>query len=216
MRSPREDTDNIIVAVTLKSLAPGMLLNPGEGKLLDWLFDSRIKCKSGIGRRSHDVASERLLKDGQGKIYLPSRYVLASLVNAGRQVQHTGNAMLSTERDSLVPGIFDLLDSELVLTDHDGSEAKWAPTKFPCWVESRERRDDLVVRPRVKRWQMTVRVRLSTREIAESKARQLFEIAGRFSGLGAFRVGQNRRSRFGRFVVSGWEHTQVPLALDAA
>lgn len=211
---PKEGQE-VTCAVTLKSLAPGMLLNPRQGKLLEHLFYGS-RAPSNIGRCSAAVAEERLLVNDEGKLCLPSRYMLAALINAGRQVPYTRSALLTTERDSWVPGLLDLLDSELVLIDHDGSEVKWAPTKLECWLDSREHCQALAVRPRLKRWQMTVRVRWNSGWLAEAKVRQLFELAGRFVGLGDFRVGQNRRSRFGRFVVAGWEHVQVPLSLDAA
>ena len=212
----RHEGEDLTCAVTLKSLSPGMLLNPGQGNLLEHLFYGRPP-KSGVGQSSMDVARERLLLNNRGEIIVPTRYVMATLINAGKQVPYARKAMLTTERDTWVSGLLDLLDSELALTDHDGSEVKWAPTKFPCWTESRQKHNDLVVRPRIKRWQLTVGVRFNQSMIGEEKVKKLFELAGLYVGLGDFRVGQNRRSRFGRFVVSGWESASGgPLALDAA
>ena len=192
-----------------------MLLNPGQDELLDHLFYGK-PAKTGIGRRSSETAKERLLVNGDGKLYMPSRYVLAALVNAGKQVQHKGKMPLSTEQSSLVPGLLDLVETELVLTDHDGSEAKWHPTKFRCWTNSRAHHESLVVRPQFRRWRTVVRVQFNRGEIHEDKVRQLFELAGRSVGLGDFRVGQNARSRFGRFVVESWESAKASLELDAA
>jgi len=61
----------------------------------------------------------------------------------------------------------------------------------------------LLYRPRFDKWGFGGRVLYDDTRIAEEQVRQLFDNAGTFDGLGAYRIGVG--GPFGKFVVTEWK-----------
>lgn len=203
------------VACLLGGRTP-LLLNPVSRKMLEGI---RAKQK---GARLPDLSFEdeaagKVLADQQGRAFLPSDYLLSSLVEAGRSVPYQGKSKLSTAESSVVPALITFESESLPLLKADGSPLM-ATGEHPDWETDVRRGTNpnggemvCVVRPRFNEWYIPVVFEVDAEglpaPVGEDTVRQLYRIAGRKVGLGDFRP--DCRGQFGQFIIVQWHAEQV-------
>ena len=197
-----------------------MLQNPMTDETLDELI------YGSAGRRKPkatdvsiaDIAKKRLCLGPNGEFGIPANYLFAALVDAGRHVIYDKKTKMSTRESSLIPSLLSIVP-ELVNEVGDGfiqfkdQKAKWIADK---------RRGVLAAngaavaggRPKFPTWAFDVTVEVNLDQIAIEKVKEVFNAAGRYSGLGDFRP--SKRGPFGRFNVADFVELEQVVGEKAA
>ncbi len=186
------------VTVVLKNLTP-LLQNRVTPEQLIAIRDKIKPAKGAPKPTPREECEKKVYVTPKGKWYIPAKMLWACLVGAGQHMRLDGKRQISTAKSSMLAQFLRLKDQAMEL-DTPGWEVDIQQGRNPNGGE-------LVVlcRPRFDIWRMTVNVTIDTREIAEEKMRELFDIAGMRCGLGDFRA--NRKGTFGQFIVESWERT---------
>lgn len=185
------------VLITVKGITPLLLNRVGPEELLK--IRDKIKEPKGAPRKTpREECEGKVYKDAKGQPYIPANMLWACLVAAGQHVRLDGKRQMSTAKSTLLPQFLTIEDTAMTL-DTPGWEVDIQQGRNPNGGE-------LVVlcRPRFDVWSFNVKVQIDTREIAEEKIRELFDLSGKRCGLGDFRP--NRKGIYGQFVVGCWEH----------
>ncbi len=149
------------------------------------------------------LAEKKLCLGPNGEFGIPANYLFASLVEAGRHVIYDKRTKLSTATSSLIPALLAIVP-ELVDEKGDGfipftdQDAKWIVDRRRG-VLAANKAAVAVVRPKFKVWAFKVTVEIDLDQVAIEKIMDLFNTAGRLTGLGDFRP--SKRGQFGRFKV---------------
>ncbi len=210
--------------VSVVGISP-MLQNPMTDDTLETLIrgsKGRAKPKN-PDVKIEDIAKDKLCLSESGKFGIPSNYLFACLVDAGRQVIFEKKSKISTRDSSLLPAFLTINASE-----QDNAGNGFIPFKDQNvqWIADK-RRGVLksgpgggvavgIVRPKFMQWAFDVEIEVDLDQINLDKVRDLFVAAGRYSGLGDFRP--SRKGPFGRFVTGKFVElgaVQFPMA-DAA
>jgi hypothetical protein len=191
--------------LTLRSKSP-ILMNPMTDETLDELFAGAGARKGKRGDLTQEqVAEKKVIRcPDSNQIGIPMEYLMAALVNAGRQVKFDGKRNLSTATSSLVPGLISLGEMFYPFKNQTPPEGQ-----AHLWIIDK-RRGVLqangvavaIIRPKVMEWEIDVSVDFDETELNEAKVRDLFDKAGQFIGLGDFRPAC--KGPFGRFTVKEW------------
>jgi hypothetical protein len=136
---------------------------------------------------------------------IPQECLFAALVHAGRFVKFDGKRNISNAEMSMVPGF--LLIQEEFLAFKDQSPDSWVVDKRRV-VNPATGGAMCAIRPCFPHWEADVTVEIDhSGGIKLEQVRQLFETAGRESGLGDHR----KKGSFGRFTVTNWKVTEKEL-----
>lgn len=191
-----------------------MLQNPMTDETLDELIygsaGRRKPPKTDVSIK--DIAQKRLCLGPNGEFGVPANYLFAALVDAGRHVVFDKKTKLSTRESSLVPSLLSIV-SPLVNEAGDGfipfkdQKAGWIADKRRG-VLAANGAAVAVVRPKFPTWAFDVTVEVNLDLVAIEKVQELFNAAGRYSGLGDFRP--SKKGPFGRFNVADF------VAMEAA
>lgn len=164
------------------------------------------------------LAKKKLCLGPNGEFGIPANYLFASLVDSGRHVIYDKRVKLSTRDSSLVPALLAIIP-DLVDAKGDGfiafkdQDAKWIVDRRRG-VLAANKAAVAVVRPKFTTWAFDVTVEIDMDQVAIEKIKDLFNCAGRLSGLGDFRP--SKRGQFGRFkVVDFAEMAQKSIAQAA-
>ena len=197
-----------------------MLQNPMTDEVLDDLI-------YGAGRRKpperdvslEDLAKKKLCLGPNGEFGVPANYLFAALVDAGRHVIYDKRTKLSTAKSSLIPALLAIVPD---LIDDKGDGFIPFSDQKAGWKADRRRgvlaannAAVAIVRPKFMTWAFDVTVEVDLDQVAIEKIQDLFNVAGRLSGLGDFRP--SKRGQFGRFKVLNFVEleAQVPVAKAA-
>ena len=196
-----------------------MLQNPMTDAVLDELtFGS-------AGRRKpvqkdvtiEDLAKQKMCLGPNEEFGIPANYLFAALVDAGRHVIFDKKTKLSTRESSLVPSVISIVP-DLIDAKGDGfipftnqSEIKWIADRRRG-VLTANGAAVAIIRPKFPTWAFDVTVEVNHDLVAVEKVQELFNAAGRYSGLGDFRP--SKRGPFGRFSVK--DFIEVEQELKAA
>ncbi len=173
----------------------GMLMYAGGERIA---FNQKRAPNVKDTRPPREQASDGLYigtEEYQGKIVLPSPNLLACIVNAGRFVKQ-GRRQLSTQRESILAGPMELLESESLLIPQEWEIFTAVPVNA---LGSRSVR----YMPYFPHWALDISVRLDCRWVELRLFREVVDVAGTLIGLGPMRP--ERKRCFGRFCVTRWE-----------
>lgn len=159
-------------------------------KLEDW-----EKQRGAIIERD-DVAKEDAVRaefhcyrNGNGKCYIPSEQIRASLINAGGYVKaKVGNANKSMK--NIVAAMFFINPEHIEMPDYDAIDKRTAVNKN---IKARI----VTVRPKWTTWEAEFTLEVDNDTITDQTIKNLFEYSGRYCGIGSFRPTNN--GMFGRF-----------------
>lgn len=133
---------------------------------------------------------DKLYKDGQGKIYIPSTYLRGALVDAGKyiKVQGKGKATYSKLIGSTVSISPDCITIK---------PQAWIPFTVTA-VNPMTRGRMSVTRPKFDSWSLDFEIN-TTDDIPEDKMAAILEEAGKFVGIGDWRP--QKKGMYGKFIV---------------
>ena len=177
-----------------------IMMDPMTDEVLDSLATGvRVQIQKDLSHA--DVARKKIYRengDKDGRIGLPTEMLFATLVAAGRKVSYRGKTNISTAETSMLPGLLTINEDFLPFPIPDGAtEPKWTVDKRRGRLENGTA--VCLRRPKFADWGFEVTIDFDDKEISEGKVRELFNIAGRFCGLGSFRP--SCKGPFGRFAV---------------
>ena len=211
--SPKTKSSGIsIITMTLVSRQP-MLQNALTEAALDSLPGGsgkmeQPKVKEMTYPQRADLVRYRGPNDGFG---VPAECLFAALVHAGRFVKFEAKRNVSNAEMSMVPGFLTIEQEFLAFKNQ----------KPDSWTVDKRRAVNpatggamCVIRPRFPKWELDVIVEINHQGgIKLEQVRQLFETAGRESGLGDHR----KKGSFGRFSIAKWQVTEKDIDVaDAA
>lgn len=192
-----------VITMTLVSRQP-MLQNALTEAALDNLPGGSGKIEQPKVKEmdSKDRANLVRYRGPNDEFGVPAECLFAALVNAGRFVKFEGKRNISSAEMSMVPGFLTIEQEFLAFKNQ----------KPDSWVVDKRRAVNpatggamCVVRPRFPNWEVDVTVEVNhAGGIKLEQVRQLFETAGRESGLGDHR----KKGSFGRFRVTKWVATE--------
>lgn len=151
------------------------------------------------------IASAKLYVDTEGRLVMPSENLFACLREAGRYVILEGKKKVSTADSTVLPAVITLQELVFPLMDPDSPDnaATWRPDVRRGQLDSGGKKVAVgLVRPRFEKWSFVCTIEVDTEELDITKARSLFDIAGKRVGLCSFRPQCN--GPFGRFAVKEW------------
>ena len=198
--------------VSCTGISP-MLQNPMTDDILDTLLHGKAGRSKAPERDTsvEKIAEQRLCKGPNGELGIPSNYLFASLVEAGRQVIFDKKTKMSTRESSLVPAFLSIIEEESGMLSEfipfSDQSVKWTADKRKGVLKSGAGGGVAVciVRPKFNIWAFDVVVEVDLDQVNLEKVIDLFNKAGMFAGLGDFRP--SKRGPFGRFKVR--EFTQL-------
>lgn len=198
------------------SVAP-MLQNPMTDEVLNELLGGKSARKAIVTDITVDErAKKKLCLGPNGEFGFPTNYLFAALIDAGRHVQYEGKSKVSTRETSLMPAFLSIVP-DVVNDEGDGfipfldQSVKWVADKRRG-VLAANKAAVAIVRPKFPTWAFEVTIEIDVEQISVDKVKQLFDIAGRQSGIGDFRP--SKRGPFGRFAVT--QFVEVEQAVKQA
>jgi hypothetical protein len=207
-----DDNKTKRIEVLIESISP-MLMNPATEEVLSQLPGAGAGYKKGKemkDRTREEIAESRVIRgpgpDGKLVPGIPAEYLYACLIEAGRMVQYDGKAKVSTVDKTLVFAFLSIEQSFFPFEGHDGTYA----IDVRRGVNKTTKGAQAIVRPRFDQWKfrVTLEVDESDSNLTASKAKELFNKAGKLIGLADFRP--TCRGPFGRFRIAEWK--ELPMA----
>ena len=147
------------------------------------------KVRKGVAHKMQP--EDKLYKDGNGKIYIPSTYIRGALVEAGKSVKVQGKGKATYSK----------LIGSTVSINPDGmiiSPQTWIPYTITA-VNPMTRGRMSVTRPKFDSWGIDFEI-IATDDIPEDKLATILEEAGKFVGIGDWRP--QKKGMFGKFIVT--------------
>jgi len=195
-------------SLTLKGSPPGVLFHRMSTEALLKLRDKTgKKSKSAAPLSLEEEAEQCIHRDASGRAVIPTKMLMAALMNAGVFIRLDQKRQLSTKDSSLLPGLLHIDDTEfLLLKPGSGDESTWGYASWRYTVEQGRNPNGgeavCIVRPLFELWAITFDVTLDTDELAEDTFRRLFDLAGSRVGIGDWRPA--RKGVYGQFRVTRW------------
>lgn len=176
-----------------------MLMNPMTDETLDSLITGNRK-PIVKDRPMSDVASERIYRDENGQMGIPTINLISALKGAGRAIKN-GKKAISTATTTTMFSFLEFPDEFIPFDDLDEKgEIPWRVDKRRGVMKNGAAQVAVgIIRPKFDKWSFTVKVRLNEKLIREETLKALFVEAGTNMGLGDFRPSKN--GPFGRFEV---------------
>lgn len=208
MATVNENGKTKTISVLVRGISP-MLMNPATEEVLAQLPGAGAGYKQGKSmkdRTREEIAESRVIRNkADGKVGIPAEYLYACIVEAGRLVAYDGKKKVSTADTTLVFSFLSIRESFFPFEGHDGKYE----IDVRRGVNKTTKGAQAIVRPRFNEWQFRVTVEIdeSDANLTASKAREIFNKAGKMIGLADFRP--TCRGPFGRFEVAAWD--ELPM-----
>jgi hypothetical protein len=147
-----------------------------------------------------DVASERIYRDENGRMGVPTINLISAVRSAGRAVK-IGKKAVSTAGTTTMFSFLEFPDEFLPFDNLDEKgEIPWEVDKRRGVMKNGPSQVAVgIIRPKFKTWSFTVKVRFNEKIVREETVKAMFAEAGTNQGLCDFRPSKN--GPFGRFEV---------------
>lgn len=197
----------MLIDVTINSLTP-LMFDKFHNALLEGKT-GMVSTNKGAEAPPLEQARAKLYTDDKGNPYLPSTYLLGSIINAGRFIK-VGKRQLSTRDETIVTSFLSLIGTEYSIKSKSG----WRVDARGI-VNQVTKARVMCYRPIFDDWAITFAIDLDVSEAKPSIARELVDRAGKAVGLGVMRP--SRKGPYGQFKVVRWvEHAQEEPMRQAA
>ncbi len=205
------------IHATAKSLSPGLLFDPMTERILLGIKSPEHRLPKDTVTPLAEICEAKVPRTADGKYGVPTQYLFSCLMGGGRHVLSgiVPKQKISTADSSLLPAII----SSMAVKDGDPDDDVLA---FATCSEIRPTmmagRNDagkatVIERPRFTHWTLDLVVEADTTDVHPDRIKEVFEKAGRFVGLGAWRPAC--KGRFGRFVITDWQVEAIEAAIAA-
>lgn len=186
------------ITIQCRSLS-SMLMNPMTDETLDGLITG-IRKPIVKDRPMTDVASERIYRDENGRMGIPTINLISALKSAGRAIKN-GKKAISTATTTTMFSFLEFTDEFIPFDDLDEKgEIPWKMDKRRGVMKNGAAQVAVgIIRPKFDKWGFTVKVKLNEKLLREETLKAMFVEAGTNAGLCDFRPSKN--GPFGRFEV---------------
>ncbi len=186
------------ITIKCRSLS-SMLMNPMTDETLDSLITG-IRKPIVKDRPMTDVASERIYRDENGRMGIPTINLISALKSAGRAIKN-GKKAISTATTTTMFSFLEFTDEFIRFDDLDEKgEIPWKMDKRRGVMKNGAAQVAVgIIRPKFDKWSFTVKVKFNEKLLNEATLKALFVEAGTNAGLCDFRPSKN--GPFGRFEV---------------
>lgn len=182
-----------------------ILMNPMTDETLNSLITG-IRKPIVKDRPMEDVASERIYRDEQGRMGIPTINLISALKSAGRAIKN-GKKAISTATTTTMFSFLEFTDEFIPFDNLDEKgEITWKVDKRRGVMKNGASQVAVgIIRPKFDKWGFTVKVKLNEKLLREETLKALFVEAGTNAGLCDFRPSKN--GPFGRFEVVEFKTT---------
>lgn len=185
----------MLIDVTITGVSP---------LILDRFYNALLEGKQpgttnkGVELTPLEQARKRLyLYEGTENPYLPSTYLLAAIIDAGRFIK-IGKRQLSTRDGTIVTSFLSLVGTCYPIVSKDG----WRVDARGI-VNQLTKARVMAYRPIFDDWQISFTIDLDESEGKPATCRELVDRAGKAVGIGVMRP--SRKGPYGQFKVTSWE-----------
>jgi len=178
--------------ITIKGITPLLMNRPSA------LIGDISKEKTQKEETSKEQAEKKLYINDDKKLYQPSTHIKGALVEAGKDQKVVGKGKSTYSK--IVGYAVEIEPYEII-----HKIQKWEVHSVLS-VNPSTRGRNLLHRPILKEWELTFNVNFDDEQIPASILKDIFERAGRFSGLGDWRP--NKKGTFGKFQVILWKEAK--------
>jgi hypothetical protein len=177
--------------VTIEGTTP-LLFN----RFIQASIESQTKKRSGAVAQSD--AENKLYKDGNGKICVPSTWVYGCLVESAKNFKIQGKMKATYSK---LVGSTIKVNPEMAIV----SPQSWIPYTISA-VNPMTRGRMMVTRPRMDAWKLTFRIEFNEDDIPIEVVKNIIDYAGNYVGIGDWRPA--KKGQFGKFLVSKFEEAE--------
>jgi hypothetical protein len=178
--------------VTIEGTSPLLMNRPNQLDIADKSKDVKRE-----NRTAKDIASEKLYIDSEGKIYLPSTWFRGSIVEAGKKKKRGGTGSAKSNFSGIVGSSVEINPFEIVI-----AKPNWKVFSILA-VNPTTRGKNVLHRPQFDKWEVDFEVVFDEDQIEPSVLKEIFDIAGKFVGVGDWRPA--KKGSFGKFQVTSWK-----------
>jgi hypothetical protein len=175
--------------ITIKGITPLLMNRPSL------MIGDISKDKKAFEDNPKGQAELKIYKNGQGKLYQPSTHLYGSLINAGKQKKVVGKGKATYSK--IVGYAVQVNPYEI-----EHKIQKWEVFSILA-VNPNTKGRNLLHRPMLKEWELSFQVDFDETEIDPRIMHELFEVAGRISGIGDWRP--SMKGFYGKFEVTNWK-----------
>ncbi len=184
-----------IYNVTITGITPLLMNRPSQLEISDKSKDVKRETKTPEG-----IAEGKLYADSEGKIYLPSTWFRGALVEAGKQKKMGGKGSSKATYSKAVGSSVSIEPFEIVM-----KKSNWEVFSILA-VNPTTHGRNILHRPQFKKWEADMQVQFEEEQIEPSVLKEIFDIAGKFVGVGDWRPA--KKGMFGKFQVTSWKEAK--------
>jgi len=181
-----------IYTLTIKGITPLLMNRPSQLEISDKSKDVKREV-----RTSKEIAENKLYKDSNGKIYMPSTWFRGALVEAGKQKKMGGKGSSKATYSKAIGSSVSVEPFEIVL-----KKQVWDVFTILA-VNPTTKGRNLLHRPIFKSWEADMKVVFEEEQIEPEVLKEIFDIAGKIVGVGDWRPA--KKGMFGKFQVISWK-----------
>jgi len=153
------------------------------------------KVKKRVGSTKEILVEDKLYKDGEGNICIPSTWVYGSLVEAGKafKIQGKGKSTYSKLIGSSV-----MINPEMSIV----KPQDWDNYTISA-VNPMTRGRIMVTRPRLNKWEVVFKIDFDEDDLPIEVLKNIVDYAGQYTGIGDWRPA--KKGQFGKFIVTSFK-----------
>lgn len=191
------DLSHQVFTIRIKGVTPLMHHKMPDDQLLKLLNPKTAITDIGDENRTpRDIADKHAYKNGDGTYYIPSEYIMKSLLHVSSDYKQTRG---KRSYKSLICGLFNPIEQEVQLVDEKDNAIK------DFEVDIRKATNFMkgaiaTCRPRFDEWEAEFSARINTKFINSSLVKNMLDDAGIRAGIGSYRVANN--GWFGQYIVT--------------
>lgn len=184
-----------IYNVTITGITPLLMNRPSQLEISDKSKDVKRETKT-----PEEKAKSKLYTDAEGKIYMPSTWFRGALVEAGKQKKMGGKGSSKATYSKAIGSCASVEPFEILL-----KKPNWKTFSILA-VNPTTRGRNQLDRPQFKNWEADMQVQFEEEQIEPSIMKEIFDIAGKFVGVGDWRPA--KKGMFGKFQVTSWKEAK--------
>ena len=180
---------------TIQGTTPLLMNRPNQLEISDKSKDVKRE-----NRTSKEMAEDKLYKDANGKIYIPATHIQGSLIGAGKQKKMGGKGSAKATYSKVVGYAVQINPFEIL-----HKKTKWDVFSILAVNPTTHGRNPLH-RPILKEWEADFEVSFDEDQIEPSVLKEIFDIAGKFVGIGDWRP--EKKGPYGKFQLVSWKEVK--------
>ena len=177
--------------ITIEGTSPLLMNRPSQLDIADKSKDVKRETQT-----PQEIAKAKLYTDAEDRIYIPATWFQGTIVEAGKQKKMGGKGSSKATYSKVAGSSVEINPFEIIL------DAKWKVFSILS-VNPTTKGRNILHRPQFDKWEISFEVCFEETQIEPSVMKELFDIAGKFVGVGDWRPA--KKGRFGKFQVTEWK-----------